>query len=92
MPMTIPAIAVVVTMDAELHEQMEVIQSNVVIEPRFMFALVLIFCLVARMLVLRKSRQAMSQNGSHLLWFAVFYVGIGMGLMELILLNLIQAS
>lgn len=79
--MAIPAIPVVATMNAALYKQMEVMQSISVLDPTVMFALVSIFCLAARMLLSRTSREAMGQNCSLLLWFIAFCMGMSMGAM-----------
>jgi hypothetical protein len=80
MSMAIPAVPVVATMNAALYKQVEAVQSISIVDPTLMFALVSIFCLVTRMLLSRRNRQTMAQNGSLLLWFATFCVGISMGL------------
>jgi len=79
MSVAVPAAPVVATMNAALYKKMETIQSISVLDPTVMFALISIFCLAARTLLLWRSRQAMVQNRSLLLWFIALCVGMSIG-------------
>lgn len=79
MSLAVPAAPVVATMNAALYKKMEAIQSISVLDPTVMFALISIFCLAARTLLLRRSRQAIVQNRSLLLWFIALCVAMSIG-------------
>lgn len=80
MSRAISVVSVVITINAALYKQVEAVQSISIVDPTLIFALVSILFMVTRMLLSRRNRHIMAQNGSLLLWFATFCVGISMGL------------